>query len=102
MMQRFPEGLTVSDGRFRLTTLLRGVSQTGLWIATDQKRNVDVWVTLRHVAPTKDRLDKLTFSAYGIPPPLYIGSPDVYTVGDEDVRDSCLVIVNNARWSVAR
>lgn len=93
-MQRFPEGLTVANGRFRLTSLVRGVPPDGLWQSSDRESGSDVWVTIRRVRPTPERVKLMTFSAYGIRPPLYVGPPDAYTSDDEYGPREYFVIVD--------
>ena len=94
MMQQFPEGLTVANGRFRLTTLVRGVPPDGLWRASDRECGPDVWVTIRRAMPTPERMKLMTFSAYGIRPPLYVGAPDAYAPDDEYGPREYFVIVD--------
>jgi len=94
MTQQFPEGLTVANGRYRLTKLLRGVEPDGLWLATDGELGIDVWVTLRNARPKQVLVDKLTFSAYGVAPPLYVGPPDAYRLGDDHVPSAFVAVID--------
>ena len=94
-MTQFPEGLGIGRGRFRLERLLRGTPSDGLWTATDHERDREVWVTLRYARHTQARAEKLGFKAFGIPAPLYIGPPDLYTPNGESVRDAHVCVVDD-------
>ena len=94
MTQEYPEGLTIAKGRFQLTRLLRGEDRDGLWLATDREANREVWVTIRRMRPMPHHFKLLTFSAYGIRPPLYVGEPDAYEAGGEYLERADLVFVD--------
>jgi hypothetical protein len=90
----FPEGLSVANGRFRLTSLQRGLPHNGVWFATDTETTNTVITTLRYVRYTEERRRKLSFSAYRISKPLFVGPPDLYQVGGETVRDAHMCVVD--------
>ncbi len=93
-MTQFPEELEIAAGRFRLARLLRGTYHDGLWSAVDRQCDRAVWVTLRHARHSQGRARLLDFHAFGINAPLYIGPPDIYSPGGEDVRDANVCVVD--------
>ena len=90
----YPENLGIADGRFRLKKLIRGWSINGLWVATDQQRERDVWVTIRRMGPNHALAKKLDVQAFGIPAPLYIGPPDLYTPDGQEARKIHFCVVD--------
>jgi hypothetical protein len=83
--------MTVANGRYALQALLHGEPLEGLWSATSTNDET-VWVTLRRLRASADRTRILSFSAFGIDPPLYIGSPDI----EEEHRDYYFCVVDRA------
>ena len=88
----YPEDLRVANGRFRFRKLIRGRYIDGLWLAIDEQRDRDVWVTIRYARHTPGRTQRLDFQAFGIAAPLYIGPPDLYTPEDEGAREHVCVV----------